>query len=170
MPVQNPEDLFVWMLSDVRKREDRSKQLFQEFSQAAQDPEIKEILDAWVYLEGTVVNTLDKCFSIIGKQPVSTDTRLHDVFVEDLRRELNTIQNPIAKALYVASKATTLMHIHIGEYVALTAMADITGKHGLAALIESCLADNIAFVERTRRRIRNIIESQAGGGMKRAAA
>ena len=167
MPVQNPQDLFVWLLSDVRQREDRTKQICKEMSQAVQDPDVKETLDAWVFLEDKVLSTLDQCFKIIGKQPLKPGERLHDVFLEDFRRELGEMQSPAVKALYVASKASHLMHLHIGEYVALTAMADITGHYGVGALLESCLADNLAFVERTRRRIRNVIESAAG--VQRAA-
>ncbi|MCL5958341.1 MAG: ferritin-like domain-containing protein [Chloroflexi bacterium] len=167
MPVQTPQDLFVWLLSDVRQREERAKHIFQEMSQAAQDPDIKETLDSWVFLEDKTINTLDHCFKLIGKQPITPSSRLHEVFLEDFRRELNEIQQPLAKALYVASKASQLMHLHIGEYAALTAMADITGHYSVGALIESCLADNLAFVERARRRIRNVIEMAAP--MRKAA-
>jgi hypothetical protein len=38
--------------------------------------------------------------------------------------------------------------------VALIAMADVTGHFGVGVLLESCLADKVAFVERTRRLIR----------------
>ncbi|MCL5959505.1 MAG: ferritin-like domain-containing protein [Chloroflexi bacterium] len=169
MPIQNPQDLFVWMLSDVRHREERSKQFFNELSQSAQDPDVKETLDAWVYMEDKIVNTLDQCFRIIGKQPVQTAGKLHDVFVEDFRRELGTIQSPLAKTLFVAHTMNKLMHLHMGEYKALVAMSDITGHYALGALIETCLADNYAFVERTHRRIRQLIESEMGGAMRKVA-
>jgi ferritin-like metal-binding protein YciE len=53
-----------------------------------------------------------------------------------------------------------LMHLRIAEYVALIAMADVTGHFGVGVLLESCLADKVAFVERTRRLIRHTIESK----------
>ncbi|TAK33456.1 MAG: DUF892 family protein [Chloroflexota bacterium] len=167
MPVQNPQDLFVWMLSDVRRREDRAKTICQELSGLAQDPDVKEILNSWVFVEDKILSTLDHCFKIIGKQPVQTTGRLHDVFLEDFRREFNEIQHPVAKAIYVATKANSLMHLHLGEYAALVAMADLGGRYGVGALIESCLSDNLAFVERMRRRIKNIVETR--GEMRRAA-
>jgi len=34
----------------------------------------------------------------------------------------------------------------------------VTGHYGVGVLLESCLADNLAFVERTRRLIRKTIE------------
>jgi hypothetical protein len=52
------------------------------------------------------------------------------------------------------------MHLRIAEYVALIAMADVTGHFGIGVLLESCLADKLAFVERTRRLIRQTIESK----------
>jgi ferritin-like metal-binding protein YciE len=80
--------------------------------------------------------------------------RLHDVFVEDFRKELAEIQSPEAKHLFILAKANRLIHLRIGEYVALIAAADLTGHYGVGVLLESCLADKLAFVERTRRLIR----------------
>jgi ferritin-like metal-binding protein YciE len=53
-----------------------------------------------------------------------------------------------------------LIHFGIAEYVALIAAADVSGHYGVGVLLESCLADKLAFVERTRRLIRNIIETR----------
>jgi hypothetical protein len=36
----------------------------------------------------------------------------------------------------------------------------VTGHFGVGILLESCLADKVAFVERTRRLIRHTIESK----------
>jgi len=58
------------------------------------------------------------------------------------------------------AKANQLIHLRIGEYVALVAAADVSGHYGVGVLLESCLADTFAFVERTRRLIRNIIETR----------
>jgi hypothetical protein len=44
--------------------------------------------------------------------------------------------------------------------VVLIAAVDLTGHYGVGVLLESCLADKVAFVERTRRLIRNIIETK----------
>jgi ferritin-like metal-binding protein YciE len=138
-------------------------------SQYAQDPEVKESLDAWLYLKDKTVNTLDQCFKLMGRQPIQTTSRLHDVFLEDFRKELNEIQAPLARGLYIRAKANQLMHLHIGEYAALTGMADLSGHYGVGDLIETCLADYLAFVRRTRRRIRDIVESEVAGKMKKAA-
>jgi ferritin-like metal-binding protein YciE len=80
--------------------------------------------------------------------------RLHDAFVEDFHRELAEIDSPEAKRLYILAKAIRLEHFRIGEYAALIAAADITGHPGVAVLLESALADKLAFVERTRQLIR----------------
>jgi hypothetical protein len=56
--------------------------------------------------------------------------------------------------------ANQLIHLRIGEYVALVAAADVSGHYGVGVLLESCLADTLAFVERTKRLIRNIIETR----------
>jgi ferritin-like metal-binding protein YciE len=48
----------------------------------------------------------------------------------------------------------------MGEYVALIAAADLTGNHAVGMLLESCLADKLAFAERIRRLIRRIAEEK----------
>jgi hypothetical protein len=45
MPVKNPRELFAMLLSDVRQNTERSAKIYQEISQAAQDPDIKEALE-----------------------------------------------------------------------------------------------------------------------------
>jgi len=160
MPIKNPKELFVMLLSDARQGTERTTKILQEISQVAQDPEIKEALEARVFVSDQVLAKLDQCFKLIGEQPAKLSGRLNDVFVEDLRRELAEIQSPVAKHLFILAKASHLNHLRIAEYVALVAAADITGKHGVGVLLESCLADKLAFVERTRRLIRNIVETK----------
>jgi ferritin-like metal-binding protein YciE len=160
MPVNNPKELFVKMLSDVRQRTEQSTKFYEELSEVVQDPNIKEALQSRAFLQDKVVSSLDRCFKLIGEKPVALSGRLHEVFVEDFRRELAEIQTPAAKALFVLIKANHMMHLRIAEYVALIAMADVTGHFGVGVLLESCLADKLAFVERTRRLIRHTIESK----------
>jgi ferritin-like metal-binding protein YciE len=166
MAVQNPKELFVTLLSDVRQREERTTAIFQEMSEAAEDPDIKEVLESRVFLKNQILSTLDRCFKLIGEQPKKLSDRLHDIFVEDFRKELLEIKSPLAKRLYIIAKANHLIHMRIGEYVALIAMADITGHDGVGSLLENCLADKVAFVERARRRIRNLIESELAVGAR----
>jgi ferritin-like metal-binding protein YciE len=160
MPVNNPKELFVQMLSNVRQGTERTTKIFQEISQVAQNPDVKEAMEARVFVSDSTLAKLDQCFKLIGEQPVKLSGRLHDVFVEDFRKEVAEIQNPMAKHLFILAKANQLIHLRIAEYVALIAAADMTGHYGVGVLLESCLADKLAFVERTRRLIRNIVESK----------
>jgi ferritin-like metal-binding protein YciE len=160
MPINNSKELFVRMLSDVRQRTEHMTKIYQELSGIVQDPNIKEALESRVFLQDKILSSLDRCFKLIGEKPVALSGRLHDVFVEDFKREFAEIQAPAAKALFVLVKANQLMHLRIAEYVALIAMADVTGHFGVGVLLESCLADKVAFVERTRRLIRHTIESK----------
>ncbi len=136
MAVNNLKELFVWLLSNIRQREERSTKIYQEFAQAVDDTDIKETLESRVFVENKILSTLDQCFKLINEQPVKTTERLHDIFVEDFRKELTEIKNPLAKALYVVTKANHLAHLRIGEYVSLIAMADITGHYGVGTLLE----------------------------------
>ena len=160
MPVKNPRELFVLMLSDLRHGHERTTKVFQEISQMVQDPDIKEALEARVFISNKVLDTLDQCFKLIGEQPVKLTGRLYEVFAEDFRRELGEIQNPTVRHLFILAKASHLIHLRIAEYKALIAAADLSGHYGVGVLLESCLADKLAFVERTRRLIHNIAETR----------
>jgi ferritin-like metal-binding protein YciE len=128
--------------------------------QAAQDSEIKEALDAREFNSGQILSRLDECFRIIGEKPVKLSGRLHDVFVEDFRKELSEIQSPIARRIFILAKATRLVHLRIGEYIGAIAAADATGHPAVGVLLESCLADKLAFAERTRRLIGEVLREK----------
>jgi len=160
MPVNSPKELFVKMLSDVRQRTEKATNIYEQLSEVAQEPNIKEALQSRAFLQDKILSSLDRCFELIGEKPVALSGRLHEVFVEDFKRELAEIQAPAAKALFVLIKANHLMHLAIAEYVALIAMSDVSGHFGVGVLLESCLADKLAFVERTRRLIRHAIEAK----------
>jgi ferritin-like metal-binding protein YciE len=160
MAVQNPKEMFVKMLSDLRQGTEKTTKIFQEMSEVAQIPEIKQALEARVFVSEKILATLDQCFKLIGEKPVKLTGRLHDVFLEDFRRELAEIQNPVAKRLFILAKINHLVHFRIAEYVTLIAAADMTGHYAIGVLLESCLADKLAFVERTRRLIRKIVETK----------
>jgi ferritin-like metal-binding protein YciE len=170
MPVQNSKELFVRLLSGLRQGTERSTKFYQEISKLAEDPDVKEALEARAFISEKVLATQDQCFKLIGEQPVKIDSRLHDIFVEDFRKELAEIQNPAARHLFVLVKAVQLTHLRIAEYAALVAAADVSGHYGVGVLLESCLADKLAFVERTRRLIRNVIEVRVSKKIAERAA
>jgi ferritin-like metal-binding protein YciE len=160
MATKTPKDLFVTTLSHVRQGTERTTKIFQELSQAAQRQDVKEALNARVFISDQIIAKLDECFRLIGEKPVQLTGRLEEVFVEDFRKELSEIQNPVVKHLYILSKAIHLIHFRMGEYVALTAAADLTGHYAVGVLIESCLADKLALAERTKRLIRHVVETE----------
>jgi len=162
MPISNPRELFVALLSNVRHGTQRTTEIFQELSKVAERPEVKEALEARVFVSEKILATLDQCFKLIGEQPVKFTGRLHDVFVEDFRKELSEIKSPLVRHLFILSKAKQLIHLRIAEYIALIEMADLSGHYGVGVMLESCLADKIAFAERTRRLIRHIAALELG--------
>jgi len=160
MPVKNPKELFVTILSHVRRGTERSAAVYKELGELAQNPEIQEALAARAFVSQQSLAKLDEAFSLIGEKPVNVTGRLHDVFVEDFRKELAEIQSPEAKRLFVLAKANHLSHMRTAEYVTLVAAADISGHHGVGVLLESCLADHLAFVDRTKRLIGRVVETK----------
>ena len=84
----------------------------------AEDPQVKEALEARAFVSQSVLAKIDQCFKLIGEKPVQLSGRLQEIFLEDFRKELNEIQSPAAKLL----------------------------------------AGKLAFVERTRRLIRTVVE------------
>jgi ferritin-like metal-binding protein YciE len=160
MPARDPKDVFLLLLSNVRQATERGAKFYDEVGEIAKDPEIKEALEARAFVSKSVLARLDECFRILGEKPVQLSGELREMFIEDFRKELSEIQGPVARRLYVLAKLIRLTHLRIGEYVALTAAADLAGHHGVAVLLETCLADKLAFVERNRRLIRRIAEER----------
>jgi ferritin-like metal-binding protein YciE len=97
---------------------------------------------------------------MIGEKPVKLSGRLQEVFLEDFKRELAEIQSPAARHLYILAKAQHLAHLRMAEYTMLVAAADLTGHYGVGVLLESVLADKLAFLERDRRIVRHIVEGK----------
>jgi ferritin-like metal-binding protein YciE len=158
MAIKTQEELFVRLLSNVKQNTERSTKIYQEIAQLADDPDIKEALEARVFVSEKILATLDRCFKMIGASPVKTGEELQDAFVEGFRREVSEIQSPIAKKLFILAKVNQVVHFRIAEYVSLIAMADVSGHYGVGVLLESCLADKLAFAERTKRLIKNLVE------------
>ena len=153
-------DILLLRFLTNRQGSERATKVFQEISQLAQDPDVKEALEARVFISDQILARLDQCFKLSGEQPVKLSGRLHDVFAEDFRKEVAEIQSPAARRLFILAKAIHLIHLRIAEYVALVAAADLSGHYAVGVLLESCLADKLAFAERTRRLIRNVVETK----------
>jgi ferritin-like metal-binding protein YciE len=165
MPVQNPKDLFVQILSDLRQSTERSTKFYQELGQAAGDTDLKEAMEARAFVAEKDLATLDDAFKMIGQKPVKSTSRFQETLIEDFRKELAEIQNPKAKALFILMKANHLTHFRLAEYGVLVGAADLSGHYGVGALLESAMSDKLAFVERNRRFIRNRFEQRVAERM-----
>ncbi len=164
MPFNNPKQIFVLMLSDLRQGTEKTTSIFQNLAQLAEDPDIKQALEARIFVSQTIAETLDQCFKLIDEQPIplsGTRTRIYDVLAEDFRNEVAEIQDTKTRRFYILAKLNNLAHFRAAEYKTLIAAADVSGNYGVAALLETCLADHLAFVERTNRLIWAIAETTA---------
>ena len=160
MPARNPREVFLMLLSNVRNNTERATNAYQEFRKHAEDDEIKEALEARAFASNQILAKLDECFRIIGEKPAKTSGQLQETFLEDFRKEVAEIQSPVAKRLFVLAKLNHLAHLRMAEYEVLTAAADLAGHHGVGLLLETCLADKLAFAERNRRLIRHLVETK----------
>lgn len=160
MAMKNPREVFVQMLSVSWHGTRRSIQMFQEMSKMAQDPDVKEALDARAFVANADLAKLEYCFKLIGEKPVEPSWRMQDIVEEDFKRELGAIESPVGKLLYILATANTLTHVRIAGYQTMVALADRTGHYGVGVLLESVLADKLAFVERNRRFIHKFAESK----------
>ena len=160
MAIQDPGGLFVMLLSNVRHAAERASESFRKMSDYVDNPEIKEVLQARAFLSDEFVSSLDECFRILGTAPIETSGRLADALLEDVRSQWDEMESPEAKALFILAKAHQLNEFRMGQYSVLIEMADAMGHQGIGLLIASCLADKIAFVERTRHLIRKILREK----------
>ena len=160
MPARNPREVFLMLLSNVRNNTERATNAYQEIGKHAEDAEIKETLEARAFASNQILAKLDECFRIIGEKPGNSIGQLQQTFLEDFRKEVAEIQSPVAKRLFVLAKLNHLAHLRMAEYEVLVAAADLAGHHGVGALLETCLADKLAFAERNRRLIRHLVETK----------
>jgi ferritin-like metal-binding protein YciE len=162
MPDESSKDFWMLLLTNVRNATQREAAIFQELSQLAQDPDVKEALEARVFLSEKTLGSLDQCFRLIGEQPIKTTVRVHDFLIEELRKDIAGIQSPVARNLLILAKAQQLIQFRIGEYnIAMTATVDMRGDYGVGVWLESALAEKLAFVERTRRLIQRVMKTKA---------
>jgi ferritin-like metal-binding protein YciE len=160
MPVRTPKEVFLMLLSNVRNRTERQSTIYQEIGKHAEEPEIKEAIEARAFASKQILAKLDECFRIIGEKPGTSSGQLQETFLEDFRKEVAEIQSPVAKRLFVLAKLNHLAHLRMAEYEVLVAAADFAGHHGVGVLLETCLADKLAFAERNRRLIRRLVETK----------
>jgi ferritin-like metal-binding protein YciE len=160
MPARNPRELFVMLLSEARQNTQLSAKIYTEISQQAQDPDIQEALEARAWIVEKDLSAIDRCFELMGDQPVQLSGHRQESLVEDFRKEIAEIQTPAAKAVFILSKAERLNHARIAEYEGLIEAADWSGHYAIGILLECCLADKLVFVERTRRFIRNLVATK----------
>jgi ferritin-like metal-binding protein YciE len=106
MTIESPKELFEWLLSDARQGADGATLVLQELSQAVQDTDIREALEARVFISGKIISVLDQCFKLLGAEPTELSGHLQDVFVDEFRKQLAEIKSPTATRLFVLAKAT----------------------------------------------------------------
>ena len=160
MPIKTPKELFVMLLTDVRQGAEKAEKIYEEIGQLVQEPQIKEALQARAFVSGKVLATLDECFRLLGEQPARLTGRLQETLIEDFRKELAEIQGPVAKRIFALVKLNHLAQFRVSEYRALIAAAEATGHLGVSLLLETCLAAKLAFVERTQRFLRELVEAR----------
>jgi ferritin-like metal-binding protein YciE len=151
MAIKNENELFVFLLSDLRQSAQRATNIFREIARAAPDSDVREAFHVRVSVSAKIIATLDEAFNLIGEAPLKVSAPLQDDFLEPFRQQLAGIESFTARRLFILVKTNHVIHRRIGEYAALIALADVTSNHGVRALLESCLADNIAFADTTRR-------------------
>jgi ferritin-like metal-binding protein YciE len=154
MATNQAKELFVFLLSDLRQGAERTIKIFHEIGKLAQDRDIKEALGGRGLMAKKLLAALDEALKLIGATPVKRSGRIYAAFMEDFRRELTEIKTREARRLFILAEASRLVHLRIGECTALISAADVSGHYGVGILLESCLADKLAFGETTRRSIR----------------
>ena len=160
MPITSMNEIVVSLLSELRHGAERSQSIYQELGQASQNSQIKEALESRGMIASQVLSRLDECFKLLNEKPVKVNQRMRDVFIEDFRKELSEIQMPLARKVFVLAKASHLAHLEAAGYMSLIEASDTLGHPGVAILLESCLADKLAFAQRTKRLIRQHIEQK----------
>jgi ferritin-like metal-binding protein YciE len=160
MLVRNPKELFVRVLSHARYGTERSAAIYKDLSDLAQNVDIQQALSARAFVANQNIEKIDEAFKMIGEKPANVSERFLDVFLEDFRSELADMQSPETRRLFVLAKANQLSQMRAAEFSTLVAAADVAGHSGVGVLLDSCLADHLALIERTRRFVQSVVETK----------
>ena len=66
------------LLSNVRNRTERQSNIYQEIGKHAEEPEIKEAIEARAFASKQTLAKLDECFRIIGEKPGTSSGQLQE--------------------------------------------------------------------------------------------
>ena len=88
MSGRTPKEVFLMLLSEVRNRIERQSNIYQEIGKHAEEPEIREAIEARVSVSKQNLAKLDECFRIIGEKPEKSTGQLQETFLEDFRKEV----------------------------------------------------------------------------------
>ena len=149
MAMQNGQELVVRMLSDLMQSETRLQQFAEEMSKRVQNQDAKDYFSARTKLRQENLSNLEECFRLIGAQTVKAESRFRDVWIEDVNRELEAIQNPAFRAIYAIGTIKKIQQFHMSEYAILRTVARLTGNFAVVALLDHNLADKVATAEET---------------------
>jgi ferritin-like metal-binding protein YciE len=138
------------LLTNARQNTQRSIKMYQEISLQAQDPDIKEALEARAWIVEKDLSAIDRCFELMREHPAEMSGRSQDVFVSDFRKELTEIENRAAKDIFILSRAERFNQARVAEYEVLVEAADLSGHYAIGILLESCVAQMNVFAKRTR--------------------
>ena len=165
MPNRNSKDIFVMMLSNVRKKSADTARAYRRLGEAAESSELKQDLEARAFITENDLKSLDHCFERIGEKPVVIPFHLEaalveDVLASDFEGTLAQLETSASRNLYILAKAAELVQQSITEYPILISAAEVTGHHVLGVVLETILAHKLALMERDRRLERDLIEGE----------
>ena len=86
MKINNTKDTFVLLLNDLRQGAQRANEFFQDLVPIVQEPEVREVLEARVFLSGKIIETLDQCFKLMGEKPAPLNGSFLEIFFETSAR------------------------------------------------------------------------------------
>jgi ferritin-like metal-binding protein YciE len=158
MPAKTPKELFLYLLSEAKFHNEKTTKFFQEIVPFAQEQEIKQALEARIFLHDKIVATIDQVFKMMGEQPMKVTGKMFDVFVEDFTREIGEIQIPILRQLFLLANVNHVLEFRVSEFKTLSKIADITNHFGVGLLLETCFADYLTLLERNQKIMKHLVE------------
>ena len=118
MPIKTPKELFVVMLSDLRHGAERSHTYYRNWPSGGRPGDQRGPGCARLHLFADSEQARRVLQTHRG-EAAPEDEGFYDEFVQGFRKELAEIQSPLVRKMFVLSKASRLMHLRIGEYMAL---------------------------------------------------
>jgi ferritin-like metal-binding protein YciE len=139
--IKTMDDLFVHTLRDIYYAERQILQALPDMAKKANDPQLKQALQAHLAETRNQVARLDQVFRLHAQEPAGVDCPAIDGIIEEADEVAGEVDDPSVLDAALIAAAQTVEHYEITRYGTLIAWARALGRNDCAQLLQQSLEE-----------------------------